>query len=267
MWLPVDHSFSRNDTVAAIKAGKYNNIHGMFGGSANHPGGGTFTPGGAGYGRKDGASPWMTAEQAIATGASAASGGSYPLFKMGAACWYFGQRLAELGVDVPIGLADTAIGGQRIEEYMNNATINKCSNRSSENIKWWDAELFATQVIPFVDMTVKGWVWYQGENNMGAPKGSSLENLGYSCEQRELIRGWREVWSETPGTTDPNAPFGVVTLASSGAEGADAAMGAMRIAQTAGYGVLPSPELPNTFLAQASDDSPKPLCFSLIRVH
>ena len=42
--------------------------------------------------------------------------------------------------------------------FMNNATINKCSNRSSENIPWWDAELFANQVIPFVDMTVKGWV-------------------------------------------------------------------------------------------------------------
>lgn len=62
---------------------------------------------------------------------------------------------------MPIGLADTAIGGQRIEEYMNNITIGKCSNRSSENIPWWDGELFASQVIPFVDMTVKGWVWYQ----------------------------------------------------------------------------------------------------------
>lgn len=30
--------------------------------------------------------------------------------------------------------------------YMNNATIGKCSNRSSENIPWWDAELFAQQV-------------------------------------------------------------------------------------------------------------------------
>jgi len=70
--------------------------------------------------------------QAIATGSSAdakGGGGSYPLFKLGAACWYFGQRLSELGVGVPIGLADTAIGGQRIEEYMNNATIGKCNNR------------------------------------------------------------------------------------------------------------------------------------------
>lgn len=160
MWLPVDHSFSRNDTVAAIKAGKYNNIHGMFGASANGPDGGKngWTPGGQGYGRKTGDSPWLTAQQAIATGASAGTGGSYPLFKMGAACWYFGQRLSELGVDVPIGLVDTAIGGQRIEEYMNNATIAVCNNRSSEDIPWWDGELFATQVIPFVDMTVKGWV-------------------------------------------------------------------------------------------------------------
>jgi hypothetical protein len=41
--------------------------------------------------------------------------------------------------------------------------------------------------------------------------------------------------SSFAGTTDPNAPFGVVTLASSGAEGSDAAMGAMRIAQTASF--------------------------------
>ena len=60
----------------------------------------------------------MTAAQAIATGSSAGSGGTYPLFKMGASCWYFGQRLSELGVTAPIGLADTAIGGQRIEEYV-----------------------------------------------------------------------------------------------------------------------------------------------------
>lgn len=24
---------------------------------------------------------------------------------------------------------------------------------------WWDGRLFGQQVLPFVDMTVKGWVW------------------------------------------------------------------------------------------------------------
>lgn len=87
---------------------------------------------------------------------------------------------------------------------------------------------------------------------MGGTKGSSLANVGYSCAMRQLIRGWRAAWSATAGTTDPLAPFGVVTLASSGSEGGPD-MGAMRLAQTAGYGVLPSLDLPGTFLAQAYD--------------
>ena len=87
---------------------------------------------------------------------------------------------------------------------------------------------------------------------MGGTKGSAVAGVGYSCAMQQLIRGWRAAWSATPGTTDPQAPFGVVTLASSGSEGGPN-MGAMRLAQTAGYGVLPSPALPNTFLAQAYD--------------
>jgi len=139
---------------------------------------------------------------------------TFSLFQFGATCWYFGQQLADLGVDVPIGLADTAIGGQRIEEYSVNTTLDVCTDRSSENIPWWDGQLYGQQVLPFVDATVKGWVWYQGENNMGATKGNSIANIGYGCEQRQLILGWRQAWSKVPNTTDPNAPFGVVTLAS-----------------------------------------------------
>ena len=56
-----------------------------------------------------------------------------------------------------------------------------------------------------------------------------------------------------PGVQSDVVPDYSRPQASSGAEGADAAMGAMRTAQTGGYGVLPSPELPNTFLAQAYD--------------
>lgn len=216
------------------------------------------------------------------------------------------------------GIVDTAIGGQRIEEFLvNDTTINSCSN-SRVDAGVWNGQLWAKMVMPFVDTTVKGWAWYvlhtinklistllfflllrvwstgghdgvrrppfcnvlsgsgaryflyaytcslhipmtrrnaryQGENNMGNQKGSAINGLGYSCEQALLVEGWRKAWSKVAGTTDPLAPFGVVTLASSGAEGADAAMGAMRIAQTAGYGVLPNPLMPNTFLAQAYD--------------
>ena len=46
--------------------------------------------------------------------------------------------------------------------------------------------------------------------------------------------------------------FGLVTLASSGTEGGPN-IGAMRLAQTAGHGVLPNADMPNSFLAQAGD--------------
>ena len=62
---------------------------------------------------------------------------------------------------------------------------------------------------------------------MGAVKGSSAANVGYACLQQALVAGWRSVWSAEPGTTDPMAPFGIVTLASSGTEGGPN-MGAMR---------------------------------------
>ena len=76
------------------------------------------------------------------------------LFKMGATCWYFAQQLAELGVDHPIGLINTAIGGQRIEEYMSNSSLATCHNRSAPGP--FDGTLFGQQILPFVDMTVKG---------------------------------------------------------------------------------------------------------------
>ena len=87
---------------------------------------------------------------------------------------------------------------------------------------------------------------------MGGQKGNVIANTGYACAMRQLINGWRAAWSKTPGTTDPLAPFGVVTLASSGSEGGPN-FGTMRIAQTMSYGVLPTPSMPNTFVAQAYD--------------
>lgn len=101
--------------------------------------------------------------------------------------------------------------------------------------------------------------------------GNSQAHTGYSCLMAALVSEWRNLWSTTPGTTANNAPFGIVTLASSGSEGASGlAMGAMRQAQTGGFGALPppppsrsdqgitaressSPLSVNTFLAQAYD--------------
>ena len=95
----------------------------------------------------------------------------------------------------------------------------------------------------------------QGENNCGGDgtPGNSLLGIGYGCSLSALIRGYRALWSAVSGTTDPLVPFGVVTLAAGGSEGSGQHMAGIRWSQTANNGVLPSPLLPRTFLAQAFD--------------
>ena len=164
MWLPVLHTYWRNETARNISLGKYANLRLMAGGSgskvrdasgAKEPATGIPWP--APYGGLNGSNPWMTAAQAAPDGCIDA--GTCPLFAMGGTCWYFAQGLADLGVTTPIGIADTAIGGQRIEEFVLNSTVSRCTSVGTGP---WDGQLTGQQVVPFMDMTVKGWVWYQG---------------------------------------------------------------------------------------------------------
>ena len=74
---------------------------------------------------------------------------------------------------------------------------------------------------------------------------------GYACSMPGMVRAWRELWSAAKDTTSPSAPFGLVTIAPGGSEGAGYHLSAFRWAQTANFGALPNPLMPNTFAAQA----------------
>jgi sialate O-acetylesterase len=181
------------------------------------------------------------------------------LFDFSAACWYFAEglsrRLAAQAAEnneaavVPIGVLDTAIGGTMIEQWTLNSTLQACKNISLAS---HNEGLYDENVIPYIAMTVKGFVWYQGENDMHGIKGNSHDSTGYGCMMPAMVALWRKAWSRVPGTTDPMAPFGIVSLAHSGGEGGPD-MGTMVWAQTGNYGTLPNKVLPNTFLAHAYD--------------
>ena len=79
--------------------------------------------------------------------------------------WYFAAKLSDeleaAGKLVPIGVTDSAIGGQRIEEYMvNDTTLTACSQRTGEASPEWNGRLYGKQTLPFVDSTIKGWLWH-----------------------------------------------------------------------------------------------------------
>lgn len=116
-----------------------------------------------------------------------------------------------------------------------------------------NGQLYNGMVLPFVNMSLKGWLWYQGENNLGKHAGNVLDKAGYACMLPLLVRNWREIWSAEVGTTDPVAPFGIVLLADSTDEGWGANVPQMHWAQTANTGFAPNKFLSGTFLATAHD--------------
>ena len=116
-----------------------------------------------------------------------------------------------------------------------------------------NGELFHGMVQPFVNMSLKGWIWYQGENNLPYHAGSILKQDGYACMLATLIHSWRAAWSTVPNTTAADAPFGVVMLADSTDEGWGCNVPQLHWAQTGNVGYLPNEHLPNTFVAAAHD--------------
>jgi hypothetical protein len=176
-----------------------------------------------------------------------------PLMTMSATCLEFGRALLDqLGDGAPpIGLIASAVGGTRIESWSPNATTQSCQNTTvgAPTAGKVGGDLFYGMACPFVNTTVRGFLWYQGENNMHGDPG------GYACMMPKMVQAWRKIWSHEPGTTPPDAPFGIVTIAPSGSEGASQHLSAFRWAQTGNYGVLPNPAMPNTFVAQTYDVS------------
>eukprot|EP01062_Namystynia_karyoxenos_P033708 TRINITY_DN24775_c0_g1_i1.p1 TRINITY_DN24775_c0_g1~~TRINITY_DN24775_c0_g1_i1.p1 ORF type:complete len:694 (+),score=180.72 TRINITY_DN24775_c0_g1_i1:72-2084(+) len=200
-----------------------------------------------------------------------------------ALCYYYGEQLSDRlaaanGKAVPVGLIESAFGGTMIESWMPVADqLASCSNitcTANTSLPFEPSTLsqclqiaveltyrgagpnsflYNGMVGPFVNMTVKGWLWYQGENNLPFHAGNVLQKAGYACMMPTLVSAWRRVWSAEPGTTPSDAPFGYVMLADSTDEGWGANVPQMHWAQTANMGVAPNQYLPGTFMATGHD--------------
>lgn len=239
MALPVQFTYGRNQSIGEIKAGglKGISLHGL-------------------QGNMNADQPWVTIESAVGGTANKTMPGygQIQLDHYSSTCFYFGKALHRmLGQAVPIGLIHTAWGGSMIEQWLTNEVISECRGT---NIADHNEQLYDNAVRPYLDMSIKGWVYYQGENNCGGLHGnsgtSSQPASGYGCMMPNLVKLWRQQWSKEPETTSPNAPFGIVSISSHDSEGAPD-MASFRWAQQGSYGTVPNPVMPNTFMAHAFD--------------
>ena len=206
-----------------------------------------------------------------------------------AVCWFYGRNiyaaLAAQGKARPIGLIETNVGGTPIEHWSSPDALAQCYSTSNT----WDATrgpkgesgLWNGMVTPLLNSTIYGVVWYQGEQNAGRPGGHS----GYNCSFPAMISDWRSKWhAATGGLSDAVFPFGFVQLNGNGNgpsftgdatddpvperpcrscndAGGDYSnrwgFAGLRWAQTAGYGYVPNPKMPRTFMAVILD-TPNP---------
>lgn len=110
-------------------------------------------------------------------------------------------------------------------------------------------------VVPLLNMTVKGVVWYQGEAEATAGQHAAG---AYSCAFPALVNDWRAKWSAS-SATDGSFPFGVVQLSvwgdhdNSTCADAPCPAAVVRHAQTADYGYAPNEKLQEVFMATAID--------------
>ena len=99
--------------------------------------------------------------------------GAYLLGQFSATCFYFAASLLdqlkqEQQPAYPIGLIQSAIGGSQIEAWTPDHALGLCKNESlNADGQAPPGRLFNGMVAPFVNISLKGFIWYQGENNCG----------------------------------------------------------------------------------------------------
>ena len=211
MELGLFYTLNRNESAAAVSAGKYANIRLLHFDHNPQPHPQYVTNGSI---ATTGNSSWLTPAAALADKHNAGTmGDCASVFgSFSAACWYFGAALSDrmlaeeqqqaqaaagggsgaavaAAAAVPIGLIESAFGGTCIESWLSaedqlacsNITCTsggkcgggKCTPYTKDNMQACaavppahngagaNAELFNGMVLPFVNMSVKGYLWYQ----------------------------------------------------------------------------------------------------------
>ncbi|XP_046574662.1 sialate O-acetylesterase-like isoform X2 [Haliotis rubra] len=170
-----------------------------------------------------------------------------------AVCWLYVKYLSS-HLKYPIGLIASSYGGTRVEAWSAPNVLKKCGVSEARKMSSVNPNaasvLWNAMMRPFVNMTVYGALWYQGEANAGSPTMNQ-----YNCTFPAMIDDWRDRFHQASGgQTDPVFPFGFVQLAPwRDNDTITTGFTDIRWHQTADYGYVPNDRMNNTFMAVAMD--------------
>lgn len=130
-----------------------------------------------------------------------------------AVAYFFAHELSHQ-LDYPIGLITAGWGGSRVEAWMPLAALREIATEEQIQHKHTlhhltPSELYCGMIAPIRKFNAKGFLWYQGEANLGY---QSLEYLGdidhYDVMLARMAQQWREDW----GDEDNKMPFYYVQI-------------------------------------------------------
>ena len=133
--------------------------------------------------------------------------------RFSATAYFFGKELNE-NIDIPIGLINSSYGSSMIEAWTSIEGNQKVDGGEQyiedvhNNIypeleqRHYPSAIFNTMVFPFIDFSIRGFIWYQGERNTRTYDAC----YKYRFQLPTMINDWRDYWN------DISLPFYFVQL-------------------------------------------------------
>ena len=112
---------------------------------------------------------------------------------MSAVSYFFAHALTR-AEGVPVGVITTNWGGTRVESWMPLDALKDCvsAERYEQKINMGGirpSELYCAMIAPIRNFTARGFLWYQGEANLG-----DIDH--YDDMMARMVRQWREDWGD-----------------------------------------------------------------------
>lgn len=117
--------------------------------------------------------------------------------KFSACAYFFARTLTDL-LGVPVGVINCSWGGSAVEGWMPKEILltypDKLVNMDNESYHR-KMVMYYGMICPLAGYTIKGFLWNQGESNVGRP-------VDYIERFSTMTRHWREIWNQ-PGDKLP----------------------------------------------------------------
>lgn len=124
-----------------------------------------------------------------------------------ALAYFFARSLADI-LNTPVGIINCAYGGSKLESWLPKEVLDtypgydmEAERKGEVKVDPWHriGVLYNAMLNPLVGYTIKGFLWNQGESNVG-------KHHEYPEHQRQMVELWRTLWG------NPDLPFYFVEL-------------------------------------------------------